>query len=590
MQPTIACPDDSVSLLEQYDHAMVFPSPARHDASFCDVFVAFLSSLGITHAFGLVGGPIAPFAESLLHSPINVIHCRHEGGAAFAAAEAYFASGRPSLLFTTTGPGFFNALTGIAASRWDGAKVIVVSAATSPAQRGRWSAQETSGHTMPVAGLYSAGPLFHYALQMEDSVELQQVATRLRAGVARPQGFVAHVALPISLQTSVAPPSFSTPQFSFDAPGASAQSASHCATLMAGKKVGLWVGFGARHASASVRELAQRLGCGVLLSPRAKGIFPEDHPQFVGVTGLGGHASVETYMSQEKPDCLMVLGSRLGESTSYWSQRLVPPGGFIHVDIDPDVPGAAYPAAKTVAVQAEIGAFIKALLPLLPAAPVARHAPIVESARQAVLVPHERGPVRPEYIMQSVQNIFINNSDFPIMTESGNAFAWGNHCLRFRTPGRYRASIHYGSMGHFVCGVVGAALGRGGKAVAIVGDGSMLMNNEVSTAVRYGANAVWIVLNDSQYGMVEQGMRALGFSPVETGLPDTDFAAMARAMGARGVRVHNETDLVDALELAGEVHGPIVIDVIIDRDAASPLLQRIESLIEQGARSGRGGT
>ena len=75
----------------------------------------------------------------------------------------------------------------------------------------------------------------------------------------------------------------------------------------------------------------------------------------------------------------------------------------------------------------------------------------------------------------------------------------------------------------------------------------MLMQTEVSTAVRYGIPAAWIVLNDCGYGMIEQGMRALGLRPLETALPETDFAAWARALGADGVRVERETELDAAL-------------------------------------------
>lgn len=76
-----------------------------------------------------------------------------------------------------------------------------------------------------------------------------------------------------------------------------------------------------------------------MCSPRGKGIFPEEHPQFVGVTGLGGHGSVRTYMQEQPPLRTLVLGTRLGEPTSFWSQSMIPSGGFVHVDIDPQVPG-----------------------------------------------------------------------------------------------------------------------------------------------------------------------------------------------------------------------------------------------------------
>jgi acetolactate synthase-1/2/3 large subunit len=134
------------------------------------------------------------------------------------------------------------------------------------------------------------------------------------------------------------------------------------------------------------------------------------------------------------------------------------------------------------------------------------------------------------------------------------------------------------TMGHAVTGVLGMAFARRGKAVAIAGDGAMLMNNEISTAVQYRLPAVWIVLNDSGYGMVEQGMKMVGIPPFETRIPTADFAAIAGAMGADGVRVEREEDVLPALERAMDADGPFVVDVIIDSTVTAPASQRSHSL------------
>jgi acetolactate synthase-1/2/3 large subunit len=183
--------------------------------------------------------------------------------------------------------------------------------------------------------------------------------------------------------------------------------------------------------------------------------------------------------------------------------------------------------------------------------------------------------------MQSIQRVVVDGSDAIVMAESGNAFAWASQELRFLVPNRYRVSTGYGSMGHFVTGVVGAALARGGKAVAIVGDGSMLMNSEVSTAAQHAVPAVWIVLNDGRYSMVEQGMRLFGCTPVDATFPQADFAAIGRAMGADGMRVSSEAELDAALERAMHAEGPFIVDVIMTCDEASPLLRRAKSLMRQ---------
>ena len=169
-----------------------------------------------------------------------------------------------------------------------------------------------------------------------------------------------------------------------------------------------------------------------------------------------------------------------------------------------------------------------------------------------------------------------------MLSECGNSFAWCNHHLRFPTPGRYRVSTLFGSMGHSAAGVVGAALATGRKAVAVTGDGSMLMNPEVSTAVQYQAPAVWVVLNDSGYGMCRDGHSALGLTDKNVDFPTVDFVGFARSQGADGIRVETEDMLEVALEEALRADGPFIVDVRIDIHEASPLLRRFESLINQG--------
>src|SRR5690606_11649124 len=186
-------------------------------------------------------------------------------------------------------------------------------------------------------------------------------------------------------------------------------------------------------------------------------------------------------------------------------------------------------------------------------------------------------------LMGLIQHTIVDKTDALVMADAGNAFAWAAQELRFTEPNRFRVSTGYGSMGHFATGVIGAALALSGKAVAIVGDGSMLMNNEVSTAAAHRIPAVWIVLNDAGYSMVEQGMLTHGQTPVDARFPRVDFVAMSRALGADGVRVNSESELEAALESALAAHGPFVVDVQLMDGEASPVLRRVKSLIRQGA-------
>ncbi len=546
--------------------------------------VEALAALGIEQAFGVSGGAIALLFDALEESPIELRHFRHESGAAFAAAEAYFARRKPVAVFATTGPGTLNSLTGLTAGRWDGAQVILLTGTTGAAQRGRWATQETSPYTMPQDALYTKGPLFDFATRIEQASELPEVKRRLALGVARPGGFIAHVSMPMAIQSQRVNRSRALAPTRQAAPAAAGEVVTSAVRLLKQGPFAIWVGFGATLAAPLVRDLVERSGAAVFCSPRAKGVISENHPQFVGVTGLGGHQGVTDYMVQQRPRWVLVLGTRLGEATSFWDRGLEPTEGFLHVDLDPEVPGTAYPDSRTIGIQAEIGHFLRQMLEHFPTRPQptlrSRPARREESVQLSLA---GRSPVRPQLLMATMQRQVLEATNATVMSESGNSFAWCNHYLRFDEPGRYRVSTLFGSMGHMAAGVVGAALARGGKAVAVVGDGSMLMNSELSTAAHYRAPAVWVVLNDAGYGMCRDGHRALGLTGEGIDFPRVDFVKMARSVGADGMRVESE-DLLDvAFEQAMAAEGPFVLDVHIDPHETSPLLSRFDSLIKQGS-------
>jgi thiamine pyrophosphate-dependent acetolactate synthase large subunit-like protein len=578
-----------MDFLETDEAVDLAPAPALTVA---EGLAQALRSLGAVHAFGVCGGAQA-LLWAALSKRLDVLHFRHESGAAFAATEAYFVSGRPVVVFTTTGPGITNALTGIVAARSEGAKVVFISAYASAPQRGRGGIQETSGYTMPTSALFEAGAWFDDAVVLETPEQLPQVLRRLAAGLRRPGGYVAHLSIPNAVQGAVlaqplpqlgGPPGTPAAAASMSAgPGVNPAAVARCVELLSAEPFAIWVGFGARDAAPTLREFAERAGAPVMCSPRAKGIFPEDHPLFAGVTGMGGHtASAVAYMRGEHaPRRTLVLGTRLGEPTSFWNPNLVPNGGFVHVDIDPMVPGVAYPQAETYAVQADVGDFLAELLAAWPAERAATAMPPLPRPHPGhPLTGNGPGRVGPDVLMAVVQRAVVDGSDAVVLAESGNAFTWATNYLRFAQPRRYRVSTNLGSMGHAATGVLGAALGRGGKAVAIVGDGAMLMNSgEVNTAVKWQLSTTWIVLNDGRYNMCFQGMAALDMAGVaDACFPPTDFAMLARAMGAQGVRVEREDELDAALKQALSASGPFLIDVLIDADRPAPTHGRNEGL------------
>lgn len=564
-------------------HSHIPTSASREPSTVSTELVRLLHHIGARQAFGVIGGAVSAFCHALSRSEISYLHFRHETGAAFAALEASLASGKPTIVFTTAGPGITNALTGMTAARWDGGKVILISACTSAPHRGRVATQETGPSTLPGYGLFLSGPPFHYATVLEHPAQLGATFATLARGVASPGGFVAHISLPIALQREPAPKT-ALPQITCALPVSTpAQLVSSTAKRLAGSRFVVWLGFGARHAEKEVLDFVSRTGAKVMCSPRAKGILPEDHPSFLGVTGLGGHDEVDRELAHIRPEHILVLGSRLGESTSFWGPEPIPLRSFIHVDIDPSAFGAAYPHVETLGIVSDIAPFLRQLIDVWPASRDAPEIHLPTLPPPPALAPRASGLVRPQVVLAALQREVVDRSDAIVIAESGNSFCWATHLLRFPKPGRYRVSTGFGSMGHATTGVVGAALARRGKAFALAGDGAMLMLNEISSAVQYRADAVWVVLNDSCYLMCEQGMVATHVAPFGTELPRTDFVALARALGADGIRVESEQSVSDALRLALSARGPFVVDIRIDPREVAPSGKRNRNLMQQGS-------
>jgi len=559
------------------------PRDAMKDATVVSALAEMFSRLGAEQAFGVSGGAMAALWDALSASALSIRHFRHESGAAFAAIEAGFASRKPVVLFTTTGPGLTHALTGVLAAREEGAHLIVVSPYTSASSRGRFAIQETSRDTLPPSFYTADGP-FHWASILDDPAQLDAVERELIVGLERIGGFVAHLAVDTAVQRAPIQRSQTRacrPR-ALASPLSEAQVDACVAALNEGP-FAIWTGFGARDAAAEIAMLARRMRAPVMSTPRGKGIFPEDDPLFVGVTGLAGHDSVARFFDAFRPQRLLVLGSRMGEGASFWDRRFITPRGFVHVDVDSSVPGRAFRDAETLAIVADVGATLRAVLPRLvpPNGCVARAMPHPQIDRA-----HRRGDglVSPEALMDALQYWVVAGSDATVLAESGHSFLWTTNRLQFSQPHRYRVSTSFGSMGHMAAGVVGAALATRRKAVAVVGDGAMLMTNEINTAVKFRAPAVWVVLNDGRYGMCAQGMEALGLS-ADAEFPQVDFAAFACSQGAGATRVDHETQLDAALAEAMAADGPFLVDVRIDPTCKAPASRRNAALASRSTAS-----
>lgn len=544
-----------------------------------DAIAEWLALAGIRLAFGVSGGGIAHLWSALgSQSAVRLVHCQHESGAAFAATEASLASNAPVAVLTTTGPGLLNALTGLMAARSEGAKVLLLSSVTPASRRGRIATQETH-HATPLGGLFEAGPLFDFAAIVESPAMLPAHLHRILDGFAGAGGFLAHLGLPTDVQDASASTPMKTKPVFRAKTTVSDSDLDRIVESLCSASPWIVVGFEARHAARKIAELLARTDALVCATPRGKGIIAENHPQYVGVLGFGGHDSVDHALAQMPPTDVLVLGSCFGEASSSWNDRIGQCQRLWIAHPKEDLAAGPFPQTETWIAQTDIETLVDRLLDRIPidAAPHRRAIPRYRDPQRRLMAIKGALCVRPSLLMQIVQEVIVDASDSIVMADSGNSFAWAIHHLQLASP-RLRVSVHWGSMAHFSTGCIGAALATGKKTVVLTGDGSMLMGHEISTAVRHRLPVVWIVLNDGGYNMCKQGMSAQGLKGAELSLSPTNFATLALSLGARSRRIEEETDLASALAWALQEDGPVVLDIVVDPRENAPISRRIQAL------------
>jgi acetolactate synthase-1/2/3 large subunit len=326
--------------------------------------------------------------------------------------------------------------------------------------------------------------------------------------------------------------------------------------------------------STELTRFAELLQVPIIASWRRADVISNDHALYLGMAGLGAAPSVRDRM--EAADALLVVGSRLNEATSY--AYTMPRAGlrWAHVDLVPG-PLSGLPAPE-LAVVSDAKAFLRAANERLVGRAVL-DAELV-AARQAnntadraaweassvVDATSWNGPgVHPGRTVATLRRVLPD--DAILTTDAGNFAGWAGRGFRFRRPGTFLGSTS-GAMGYGLPAAIAASLVHRDRAVvALVGDGGLGMTlAELETAVRVGARVVVVCFDNERYGTIRmwQDRRGTGIG-VGTELGPVDFAAIARACGARGVRVENDAEFEGALRGALAADRTTVIQAVLDR-------------------------
>ncbi|MEU8270089.1 thiamine pyrophosphate-binding protein [Sphaerisporangium sp. NPDC049002] len=546
-----------------------------------------LDAMGVDTVFGIPGGNISAFIQALRKHPrIRFVIASHEGGAAFMADGYARATGKLGVCLVTAGPGTLNALTGVASAHLDQVPLLVVGGQVRTDQFGLGALQDSSDLGVNTPAMYAH--VTGYSTGLSDPGSFPRILSQAINVATGPRPCAAYLAVPADLarkpvgdEKAVVPPR--RPAMELD-PAV----ARHAVQALAdARRPLIFLGSGAREALRSgqeaFHELVHTLGVPVATSLRGKGLFPESDDLSLGVLGMAGVERAMSYAA-EGVDTLLVIGSRLGEwATRSWDRAFTAASTYFHVDLDPAVFGQFLKGGDHIL--ADAGSFLRALHRELPRLDAARPAPLVLSPRPAPEpVPAAGGHgVSPADVMLALNDLITGEDDLYI--DIGNCTAWATHHLLVDPPTRIFYPCGLSSMGWSCGAAVGGRIGAPGRtAVALLGDGSFLMNgNEVRTAAKNQAGAVFVVLDDGYLGMVNHGeyVQSKGVIPLDDdyyGLGPVDLVRFSRALGADAFPVEDVEGFREAMREARTATAtrsrPQVIVVKTDHRVSPPYGER----------------
>nr|MBF0221849.1 thiamine pyrophosphate-binding protein [Desulfobulbaceae bacterium] len=561
-----------------------------------DLMIKLLGDFGVKYIFGVPGGAIEDLNVALYENTAGIkpIIAKHEQGAAFMADGFARISGRLGVCTATAGPGAANLINGLASSSADYVPVLALTGQVAISVFGKGAIQESGAEGVNITNIFRNFTKYSGMLITESRAQyMLQKAVRL--AMTGPTG-PTHLNLPTDLMKKdvtdqgICTLLSTTRLFDEEAVRKAAQ------LLVKAKRPVIIAGWGVvmSRAAYELLELAQLLQVPVATSPKAKGVFPENHPLSLGVLGFAGNPVAKEYITGEDIDVLLGVGTSFSEMmTSGWDERIGPADHLIHIDIDPEKIGRNYCASVGLVGDARMNLkeLSKAIVDERSARSTARSSENVAGnlakikARHSIVkedISTRENLYHPKRLVMELQHYCP--ADTIYFADIGTTMAWAIRHMVICKPYSFFVSLGFGSMGYAVAAPVGAKLAVPDRTVvAMVGDGSFLMNGfEVATAVEHKVPVIWVVFNNAMLGMVYHGRR-LFKKPIPEGLPSrftrVDFVKVAEGLGARGIRIDMDNplsqELIDDIIACGR---PTVLDVWIDDLVVPPIHSRIATV------------
>jgi pyruvate dehydrogenase (quinone) len=528
-----------------------------------DQFAEILAEAGVKRIYGIVGDSLNGLTDSLRRQgKIEWVHVRHEEVAAFAAGAEAHLTGELAVCAGSCGPGNLHLINGLFDCHRSRVPVLAIAAQIPSPEIGAGYFQETHPQTL-------FKECSHYCELVSESQQLPRILEiAIREAVGK-RG-VAVVVLPgdVALEPAADAPLAKIAGLLPPRPvvtAADAELRSLAALLNGDDSVTILCGSGCEGAHEELLALGKKLKAPMVHALRGKEHVEWDNPYDVGMTGLIGFSS--GYYAMFDCDILLMLG------TDFPYRQFYPRGSGVRiaqVDIRPEQIGRRAPV--DLGIVGDVKATITALLPLLREksddshlTQARKHYAKTRKSLDDLAAGTGKRVLHPQQVAKAISDRAAADAVFTC--DVGLPTVWAARYLAMNGKRRLIGSFWHGSMANAMAQAIGAQEAFPDRQViSLSGDGgfSMLMGDFLSLR-QLNLPVKVVVFNNGALGFIELEQKSTGFLEFGTEFKNPNFAAMAEAVGIRGIRIEDTAEVEDGIATALAHDGPVLVDAVVNR-------------------------
>jgi pyruvate dehydrogenase (quinone) len=527
-------------------------------------FVEILAAAGVKRIYGIVGDSLNGLTDAIRRQgKIEWVHVRHEEVAAFAAGAEAHVTGELAVCAGSCGPGNLHLINGLFDCHRSRVPVLAIAAHIPSAEIGMDYFQAThperlfkecSHYCELVSGANQMPRMLEVAIR--EAVGKRGVSVIVIPGdVALQRATEA----PLPKRTSLLParPVMVPP----------AADVERLAAMLNGEvRVTILCGSGCAGAHEELLALGECLKAPMVHALRGKEHVEWENPYDVGMTGLIGFSS--GYYAMRDCDVLLMLG------TDFPYRQFYPDGDGVRIaQIDIRAENIGRRTAVDLGIAGDVRATLAALLPLLKRKRDGAHLVQAQQhyakSRKALddLAKGTPGKrlLHPQQITKAISEHAAEDAIFTC--DVGLPTVWAARYLAMNGKRRLLGSFWHGSMANAMAQGIGAqAAFSGRQVISLSGDGgfTMLMGDFLTLA-QYRLPLKVVVFNNGTLGFIELEQKSTGFIEFGTEFQNPNFAAMAEAIGIRGIRLEDPGEVDAGIAAAFAHDGPVLVDAVVNR-------------------------